>query len=114
MNIQILNCAGSFDGVSWRTVARTACKPWSTLARPSDTPRFCPVGLLLPDLKHVVNVLRADIRPIHDFLKDSHLCLATLVVELCHSVILSSWANIKGPAMLLDITGRGQGWCIAG
>ena len=24
INIQILNCAGSFDGVSWRTAARTA------------------------------------------------------------------------------------------
>ena len=31
INIQILNCAGSFDGMSWRTAARTAGKPWSTL-----------------------------------------------------------------------------------
>ena len=31
INIQILNCAGSFDGVSWRTEARTAGEPWSTL-----------------------------------------------------------------------------------
>ena len=31
INIQILNCGGSFDGVSWRTAARTAGEPWSTL-----------------------------------------------------------------------------------
>ena len=31
INIQILNCAGSLDGVSWWTVARTAGEPWSTL-----------------------------------------------------------------------------------
>ena len=31
INIQILNCAGSFDGVSWRSAARTAGEPWSTL-----------------------------------------------------------------------------------
>ena len=31
INTQILNCAGSFDGVSWRTAARTAGEPWSTL-----------------------------------------------------------------------------------
>ena len=59
------------------------------------------MGLLLPDLKHVVNVLRADIRPIRDPVEDPHLCLATLVVELCHSVVISTWANIKEPAMRL-------------
>ena len=70
-------------------------------ARPSDTPGFRPAGLLLPDLKHVVNVLRADIRPIHDPVEDSHLCLATPVVELYHSVVVSTWANIKEPAVRL-------------
>ena len=30
INIQILNCVGNFDVVSWRTVARTAGEPWST------------------------------------------------------------------------------------
>ena len=70
-------------------------------SRPSDTPGFRPAGLLLPDLKHVVNVLRADIRPIHDPVEDPHLCLATLVVELCHSIVVSTWANVKEPAVRL-------------
>ena len=69
--------------------------------RPLDTSGFHPAGLLLPDLKHIVNILRAEIRPIHDPVEDPHLCLATLVVELCHSVIVSTWANIKEPAVRL-------------
>ena len=70
-------------------------------ASPSETPGFRPADLLLPDLKHILNVLRADIRPIHDPVEDPHLCLVTPVVELCHTVIVSTWANIKEPAVRL-------------
>ena len=38
-NIQILNCARSFDGVSWRTAAQTAGEPWSTIPRMQDVSR---------------------------------------------------------------------------
>ena len=70
-------------------------------ARPKDSPEFRPAGLLLPDLEHVVNVLRTDIRPIHDPVEDPHLCLATPVVELCHPIVVSTWANIKEPVVRL-------------
>ena len=70
-------------------------------ASPSDTLGFRRAGLLIPYLKPVVNVLRADICPIHDPVEDPHLCLATLVVELCHSVVVSTWTNIKEPALRL-------------
>ena len=70
-------------------------------AYPSDTPGFRPAGFLLPDLMHVVNVLRADIWPIHDPMEDPHLLLATPVVELYHTVIVSTWANINEPAVRL-------------
>ena len=70
-------------------------------ARPSDTHGFRPAGLLLPDLEHVVNIFRTDIQPIQDPVKDPHLCLATTVVELCHPVVVSTWVNIKVPAVRL-------------
>ena len=66
------------------------------------------MGILLPDLKHVVNVLRADIWPIHDPVEDPHLCLATPVVELCYSVIISTWANINKPAGRLACLAEGD------
>ena len=71
-------------------------------ARPSDSPGIRTAGPLLPDLKHVVNVLRADIRPIHNSMEDPHLFLASPVMELCHSVVVSTWTNIKEPVVRLS------------
>ena len=34
-------------------------------------------------------------------MEDPHLCLATPVVKLYHSVVVSTWANIKEPAVRL-------------
>ena len=48
INIQILNCAGSVDRVSWRTAARTAGEPWSTLT-PSHKQCSEPAHQTLPD-----------------------------------------------------------------
>ena len=71
------------------------------MPRPTDTSGFRPAGLILPALEHVIHVLRAAIRPIHDPVEDPHLCLAILVVELCHLVVVSTWTNIKEPAVRL-------------
>ena len=46
INIQILNCVGSFDGVLWRTAARTACEPWSTLSAGEGVDRSTGEGVV--------------------------------------------------------------------
>ena len=77
-----------------------ACPPSQIYAqKPSGTLSLCPVGLLFPCPKDVVNVLRADVRPVHQPVEDPHLGCAASVVELGYSVVISPRANIEQPAM---------------
>src|SRR6266404_6308084 len=65
----------------------------------SATLSFGPVGLLLSCPQDVVNVLRADIGPVHQPVEDPHLGCATSVVKLGNSVVISPRANIEQPAV---------------
>ena len=67
--------------------------------KPSGTLSLCPVGLLFPCPKDVVNILRADVGPVHQPVEDPHLGYVASVVELGYSVVISSRANIEQPAM---------------
>ena len=67
--------------------------------KPSGTLSLCLVGLLFPCPKVVVNVLSADVGPIHQPVEDPHLGCAASVVELGYSVVISPRANIEQPAM---------------
>ena len=67
--------------------------------KPSGTLSLGPAGLLFPCPKEVVNVLRANVRPVHQPMEDPHLGCAASVVELGYSVVISPRANIEQPAM---------------
>ena len=79
-----------------------ACPPSQIYAqKPSGTLSLCPAGLLFPCPKDVVNVLHANVGPVHQPMEDQHLGCAASVVELGFAIVISPRANIEQLARVL-------------
>ena len=63
--------------------------------KPSGALSLDLAGLLFPCPKDVVNVLRADVGPVHQPVEDPHLGCAASVVELGYLVVITPRANIE-------------------